>query len=306
MNSLLNPGPNIATRIIAVVMILPCLYVAWMALTWGIADRHANPAEQRLDDWAAGEPIIYEELSWAIAKTETAIEWAPNNPNYRDQLARLLLIRLIREQDLVSGESAKVHLLHSRQIRPEWPRNWALYINVKHNMAEADDALSEAIVTATGYGRWDPSLHRSVTEAGVAHYDKLTDDAKKAVIGNVQRSFNSPVPGIARQTIRLIVNQANGTSPEFINEMLNYLVIEPWSDRAQPHLIELTLLWWPYLNPEERLKTGVQIAGIMAVSKRNSLIRTVQKTGRLPEICPMLPRQARFKRACDRAYRITK
>lgn len=286
-------------RIIAILLVLPCVYLAWQAYHWGVADRYSYEARQIEKQWKK-ERVTRDSLAAAITKAEKAVEWAPDNPSYRDQLAHFLTMQYLLDRQANIAEVAKKHLLHSRSIRPKSPDNWASYIELKHYLGEADQELSNAIINAVAAGPWEPSVLQAVTTAGVTHFETLTEPAQSATVDNIQRGLTSSIPGMPSQTLGIIESAAARWTLPFTEHVIDMLVNEPWQFRSEPAKTKLSLLLWPLLAERQRGFLMTKIAGALESQRGNALIREVGASGQLPLICLYLPRIPKFDRPCAR------
>ena len=291
--------PSMSIRIIAILLVLPCVYFAWQAYHWGVADRYSYEARQIEKLWKE-ERVTRNSLAAAITEAKNAVEWAPDNPSYRDQLAHFLTMQYLMDRQADTAEQAKKHLLHSRSIRPKSPDNWASYIELKHYLGEADQALSEAITNAVAAGPWEPSVLQAVTTAGVTHFEALTSPAQSATIENIQRGLTSNIPRMPTKIVDVIEGAAAEWTVPFTEQLIDLLVNEPWQFRSEPAKTKLSLLFWPLLGERQRGILMAKIAGALESQRGNALIREVGASGQLPLICLYLPRIPKFARPCAR------
>lgn len=295
----LTAKPSMSIRIIAILLVLPCVYFAWQAYHWGVADRYSYEARQIEKLWKE-ERVTRDSLAAAITEAKNAVEWAPDNSSYRDQLAHFLTMRYLMDRRADTAEQAKKHLLQSRSIRPKSPDNWASYIELKHYLGEADQALSEAITNAVAAGPWEPSVLQAVTTAGVTHFEALTSPAQSATIENIQRGLTSNIPRMPTKIVDVIEGAAAEWTVPFTEQLIDLLVNEPWQFRSEPAKTKLSLLFWPLLGERQRSILMAKIAGALESQRGNALIREVGASGQLPLICLYLPRIPKFARPCAR------
>jgi len=279
-------------------LIIPCLYVGWLALRWGIADSYAYDARQLEKAWKADDNFSRNVLLEAISGTESAVRWAPDNPEYLDQLSRYLTLRYMTDKDQETAETIKAHLLHSRAIRPTWPGNWAAFIDIKYYAGEADDELNNALIQGAQSGPWDPSTIQAITQAGVAYWKVLDPEARNAVNHTVKRGLASPVSGLSMRTASLTEQGVGGWTIEFTQALKQTLVDEDWQQRNAGAYIRLTLTLWPLLSSEQKNALLVKMIDPIVSSGGNKLLKQVRDSGKLPFICPRLPRTPQFNRIC--------
>lgn len=289
-------------KIISALLILPLIYVGWLALSYGIADRYAYDAKQIEKSWGEKDGFNRETLQTAIDKTETALNWHPNHPDYLDRSARLLLLDHIYTKNRATVELARTRLMTSRIIRPGWPGNWAVYLDLKDRMKESDQGLSNAIIESARIGPWEPSTLQAVTRVGVANYKSLSVTAKRAVDQSIQNGLDSRVPGLPNAINKLITQEADNWTLELTQSMIEILTTGDWSPSSTGAKTALSLTLWPLANSLEKHVMVVNIAGAVTNHRGDSLLRQVRAAGKLHLLCPRLPRMARFDRQCRKVH----
>jgi len=266
-----------------------------------MADRAAYAANKVIEQWENSENRPRDMLTVAVDGTREAVVRAPNNPAYRDQLAKLLIYQFILDDDRSLGKEAKQHLLHSRSIRPQWPGNWAAYIELKYFLDETDPDLYKAIVQATNYGPWEPAVLQTVTRVGIARFKSMTPEAQTAVIANIQRGLTSRVRRVPDRIVSIMKQEVKGWTVALTQQIIIHLVSEAWPTHAHAAHVRLVLMWWPLLNSTQRQVLSIRMADAVSQSRGSTLIMQVKKAGRLPQLCPMLPRK-RFQPFCTKVY----
>ncbi|MBT4161653.1 MAG: hypothetical protein HOC70_04960 [Gammaproteobacteria bacterium] len=286
---------------IAVLLALPLFYVAWLAINWGIADRYAYDARQLEKQWKKNDNFSQAVLQEAITGTKSAVKRAPDHPEYRDQLARLLILQLLMDRKPSVGEEAKEHLLHSRKIRPYWGSNWASHAELKHYLREIDDDLFQAIEKATRHGPWEAAVLQAITRVGVANYSSLPVSTQGTVIANIDRGLKSPVPSMPARILVVMEQEYKGWTLEFTSALAEMLTTGNWVRRSYAVNIKLSYRLWPLLTQAQRKLIVTQTVTAIVDSNGTGLLNLTKRAGKLTMICPRLPREDRFRRICRKA-----
>ena len=287
-----------AVKTISALLIMPIIYIGWLAIATGIADGHAYDAKQLEKQWKKQDNFSQALLTDAITLSEAAVHWAPDHPDYLDQLSRYLTLRYLIDKDQGTAERVRALLLHSRTIRPTWPGNWAAYIDIKHYTGETDADLGNAIVQGAHFGPWDPATIQAITQAGTTNWKVLTQEAKTAVSQTIRRGLASPVRGLPMRTAKLAERGVSGWTIEFTQALTRTLVDEEWRRANTGAYIRLTLTLWPLLSTQQK---DLMLVKMMSKSSANNLLKLAKDSGRLPFICPRLPRTPRFNQLCASA-----
>ena len=288
------------TRIAAAILTLPCLYAGYEAIRLGVADYHAYQSKEMIEQWQRGSSFNQESLGEALTLAGKALAWAPKHPDYLDRMALLLIYQAPIANDPARLEQARAHLLHSRNIRPGWPGNQALYIRLKSLLGEIDKDLSDSLVRAGEIGPWDPSVLQAMAAVGVKHLAQLTPAARQAVREGVIRGLRSPVRHLAPRMTELLRLNVQGWTPELTREVSTFLATGNWRARNAVAFTKLGLLLWPLLQPTEQQAIAAKIAA--AVRTRGNrvvrVIRTDASAKAALHICVHLPRERQPRGFC--------
>ena len=282
------------------VTIAICVFVGWNALNWGLADRNAHQAARLMKQWRTGETANAATLAEAIRLTRLAVSQAGDNPDYRDQLATLLTRPFLLERSPELGLEAKQHLLHSRQIRPCWGKNWATYVELKHYLKEVDDDLFKAIEQATRCGPFEPAVLQSVTLVGVAHFGDLPSVTQQAVITNIGRGLDSLTGGLPSRTLKLTEQGYASWTLPFTERLIHLLAEKNWQPRSFTAKTRLALRLWPLMTQAQKHLIIPRMAAAVASSRNNRLLNLIRAEGKLAIICPYLPRNKTQRRYCGK------
>jgi len=96
-----------AVKTISALLIIPIIYIGWLAIALGIADGHAYDAKQLEKQWKKQDNFSQAVLADAITLSEAAVHWAPDHPDYLDQLSRYLTLRYLIDKDQGTAERVR-------------------------------------------------------------------------------------------------------------------------------------------------------------------------------------------------------
>jgi len=280
-------------------LIALCLYLCWLAVSWGLADREANNAHQILSSWEKGTPFSRDALATAINHNRAAISLDPNNARYRNRIARLLLIKLIVDDDTEAGQEALDHLRHARAIRPAYAGSYAIFAETKYRLNEFDTEMFESIELATQKGPWEEQVLQIITRTGLASYGSLPKTTQNAVIKTIARGLSSPVHGLPRRVFSIMKEEVNGWTLEFVASLVDTLKHYAWPSRSTAIVTELSVLLWPLLSEKDKTELPPRLSELIAGSSSpDSALRIIADARLLPHFCPWLPRDQVFSRRC--------
>ncbi len=247
------------------------LGVGWFSLREGVADAHANEALALEKIWMKTSPPEARELRLSIEATRRAIHYSPRNPEYRDQIARYLIISSLVNRDSSKLAEAQVHLLVSRKVRPFWGRNWATYINLKRLLNEIDRDLSDAILEATRVAPREAVVIQAVVRVGVEHYRAFPEATKNAIRQTIIRGLESSVPGLPDRVYMSTMENVQHWSLEFTRDTIDGLVARDWTKRGGTMYAKLALQWWLIATPDHQRAIAIKASDVIANSKSSLL-----------------------------------
>ena len=287
-------------RIAAAILIFPCLYTGYEAIRLGVADRYAYQSKEIIEQWQRGSSFDRESLGEALALADRALAWAPDHPDYLDRGARLLMYQARIADDPAGLEQARAHLLHSRNLRPTWPGNWALYIELKDLLHEVDKDLSDSLVRAGQVSAWDPALLQAMTTVGVSHLAGLSPAARQAVLEGVIRGLKSPVGPLPSRMVELLQLSAQGWTIALTRKLSAFLVDNDWRTADAAAYTKLGLILWPLLQPTEKQIIASKIADAVRVGGNRvvQVIKADASAGAALQICIHLPGGRQLHRIC--------
>lgn len=284
------------TRLIKAVIVGLCLYLAYVAGKWGLADYYSEQSYQITRSWANGEVT---EESWQKnhGLLDKALSLDPIHPTYNHRMGRLYHIRMGMkplERDKY-GALAKQHFEHSLEIRPYWPLTWANLALVKRDLREFDERFFEATVNAARYGPWEPGVHQILASIGLPYTFVFADEpeAKAAIVGSVTRGLRSPVSYAPREVLVQLKQSRLSVDAELIAALENMLLDHEW-DRNTEVFTEVALLFWNRWSDGVPQELARKIAG--AADRR--VLNVVDQYDKLMRVCPWMQRDDNFDRYC--------
>lgn len=282
------------TRAIKLVIVALCVYLAYVAGKWGLADYYAEQSYQITRSWANGEVT---EASWHENHEllDKALSLDPTHPTYNHRMGRLYHIRMSMDSAQRNEYAFRAieHLDRSLEIRPYWPMTWANLALVKRDLREFDDRFAEAAVNAARYGPWEPGVHRILASIGLPYGILLEGDAKTAVVGSITRGLRSPVRGAARNVLARLKAYSTFADKTLIGALEVMLLEHEWDDKAGV-FTEVAMLFWHRWSDEARRTLAREIAGVA----NHRVLRVVRDHDRLMLVCPWMARDGVYERFC--------
>jgi hypothetical protein len=276
-----------------------CLGIAVIAARWGIADSHARIAFDEMDTW---RNIGVPEDGWLLAHSEMgkALELDPDHPAYLQRMGRLMLIRVTMLPDEAEsfGSRGRDYLQASLKVRPQWPSAWSDLALAKQMLGEYDATLNQAIINATVYGPWEPDVQIRLAGVAAAAWDELPTEVRKAVLGNIERGFRSPVRTATGIMVKSINRDMNGVNVGFIQALGTELAGSDWSKSGENHVVGFLVQHWEVLTGAQQRLLASSIAEVVARTGNTALVKDLGKKAILGNICPYLPRQPKFRQFC--------
>ena len=190
----------VATGLIAVALV----YALTVAARNGLADLYAEPAETFLQDTRASGGTLTETEWLAIeANLLKALNLAPDDPSTLTELGRLHRIQL--EADTLAlteveryGNLAIGYYEEAARLRPAWPWGWSNLALMRYELyQDTSDAYYDALIHATHFGPWEAQVQRLVVDLGLDTWGSLSPDARRAVLGTIDRALVRQPLGLA-------------------------------------------------------------------------------------------------------------
>ena len=189
---------------------LVCLWGIYHAARLGIGDAVAHKAEFAVERWSDEKRMPnLEEVESALVDARSALSWEPQNPDYHDLVAQILIYKgLLKWADgsfnEITDETVSLYK-RSLELRPRWPYAWARLSLVKAYRDEYDAEFENAVERAVQYGPWDPGVHVTLAEAGIYGWRNLSIPTRKLIAANIHRGLKYEY-----STMKSIVRRYNG------------------------------------------------------------------------------------------------
>lgn len=180
-----------------VLIIASCCWGIYLGTRWMLGDIAAYHTRYDFERWERkGAFPSDEEVITSLGNIDTALSWAPDNPEYLELKARLLLFKAINRimddnEALPLAEyqaAAELHR-HALRIRPRWPYSWANLALVKSSMAEIDTEFDTALRNASQFGPWEMPVQLTTIQAGAMSWQSLALKQQRSVASVVDRGL---------------------------------------------------------------------------------------------------------------------
>ena len=193
--SIQPPGTLVKAGI--AVLISGLLYIAYIAVCWGIADWHSEQATQIIERWRKGEEVTKEQWVEAHTAIEQALSLDPKHPAYLHRMGRLYHIGMLPRLSSVQvfrerGELSKQYFRDAIAMRRSWPSTWSNLALVKRDLGEFDEEMDLAIEKAVTLGPWEPEVHRMIATTGLPRFRAFSPPVRAMLAENVKRGLLSP------------------------------------------------------------------------------------------------------------------
>lgn len=185
------------SRLLALPLIALLLYLSYLAAGIGIADLYAYSPRQQVEHWQHSNTAPQSEaITTALNSIDQAIDWAPDNGEYRDLKGILLYYRALEltvagDQrsftELTSASLASYRI--AARLRPRWPYSWANIALMKAALNQFDEEFAQAVDNATRFGPWENAVNISITEAGFVGWHQLSETTRQQVLENTLRGL---------------------------------------------------------------------------------------------------------------------
>jgi hypothetical protein len=180
---------------IAVPALLVLLALAGAAAWRGQADFSGREARYRLDQAILGKAAM-DETQWQYTRglLERSLQMQPDDATFHEDLANLHFLRAAQlrgdaRQMKARYESALAEYLRAAALRPTSAYTHASIASVKLQLGQFDADFSTALLLATRYGPWESAVQEQVLAAGLRAWAVLSEPARQAVRGNLQRAL---------------------------------------------------------------------------------------------------------------------
>ena len=165
----------------------------------GVADLYSLRPPGAMDERPV-QKVEASSLIDALGAINTASRLDPENPNYREDRARLDYLEAERLEGVRKAELLEDALSQIRKairLRPVSPYGWSILMQVKMSLGEIDPEFFDALDNASMLGPWEPEIQRAVADAGLNVWAMLTFSQKGKILDDIKR-------GMKRQSAEMI------------------------------------------------------------------------------------------------------
>lgn len=194
-------APPIVIKLLISSLICMCLLGVYAVFSWGMGDLYGYKVRYALEQWQERPQLPQpEEISEALADSNSALNWEESNPEYVELKGRVLYYRA-----LVSGldaqgldDIANAKVLHQQAIklRPRWPYSWANLVLMKSYLKEFDEEYHQALINSLKLGPWEKSVHLTLSHAAALSWDSLSLEQKRLFAQNIERGIVRNMPEV--------------------------------------------------------------------------------------------------------------
>lgn len=299
-------------KIIALLLILICLWAMFEAATRGVADSYAEDAYSITQDWT-DETFTAESWYQVRDLMETAHWLDGSNPAFNHRMGSLYHIgmNLIALDDKEARSQmalrAQRHFRLSVDVRPAWGFTWASWALLKRDLGEFDSEMDTILANATRYGPWEPEVHHLITEVGLSAWGSLEEESRRVVSANVMRGLRSPVTGSAQKVLNILKKYSlriSGLSAQPLWDAFESGLLgdssNPWKVHQTIIFSEITLMYWNNWQAENRSR----LIDILESHKGDAgyiprLFKLAKTHNKLPLVCAFVSRDATFNNYCS-------
>lgn len=273
--------------------------MAVVVVRWGVADTHADIAFEEMSSWPKSGVT---ESGWLLASEEMgkALELDSSHPTYLQRMSRLLTIRMAMRPDEVEalGMRGLVYIEQSINVRPKWPLSWANLALLKYRLGIHDDRFNEAIVNATIFGPWEPSVHSQIAGIGAGAWAQMHETTQNAVMDNIERGLLSPVHGSPLAVVNAINRNLQTLETGFLPKLGDVLAHSDWTKNGQAAEAALSVQYWRVFKTGQRQLLAIKLAEVLARAGNTGLVGGMDDKTVISNICPYLPRKPKFAEFC--------
>ncbi len=183
---------RIRPRVVALFLLPPVMYFAYLSAKWGAAEVLAMPARNAMAIWEkAGHVTNDDQWERAADNLRKAYRLNPYNAAFALDLGILYEWKALQYQSWardahVNREKAVAYFYDAIKCRPNWGYAWANYAYSKMLNQQIDvDALKKAIV----FAQWESATQRKVIVIGILLWDILDDETRAQLTSETRRAI---------------------------------------------------------------------------------------------------------------------
>ncbi len=198
---------NRASRaLIALLGIAVLSWAAYEAGRRGFADWVSLRARFQVASWAQKRTVPSQE-QWqrAVDALGAAQKLAPEDPSLHDHLGAAYELASAaldpKGRWNVYTEFALLHFQQAAARRPTSPYSWASIAMMKYRLGRVDEELFQALALAMRLGPWEPQVQITVSDLGLALWDRLDTHQKGEMRENWRRTAVRQADQLAKLAI---------------------------------------------------------------------------------------------------------
>ncbi len=170
----------------------------------GVADLYSLRPPGAMDERPV-QKVEASSLVDALGSINMALRLDPENPNYREDRARLDYWEAVRSEGARKAELLEDALFQIRQairLRPVSSYGWSTLMQVKMSLWEIDSEFFDALDNASMLGPWEPEIQRAVADAGLNVWAMLSDSQKRDILDDFNRGMKRQPAEMVRIAMR--------------------------------------------------------------------------------------------------------
>lgn len=276
-----------------------CLYLAFVAVTWGIADYRFRQTTRLAEAWGGRLPST---SAWhqAYGHAQQILSLDPTNPNYNDFAAWLAYVGMLLTpgQQATWGKTAEGYYRAALAVRPKWPPAWSGLALVKVRLGHFDARLDRAILNATRFGAWNAPVLRDIAAMGSVGLSRYPQPVQAAIAASDARGLMSPQPGVAPVVLNSLRHYPRRDLTAMMPAIGKALLARHWRHdefHRETTLARITLTFWDFFRPGER---GQLLSTSLAAAGDRVVLGIAARQHKLLVICPRVPAGAAFDQWC--------
>ena len=166
--------------------------VALQCARMGLAGLNVELGRQEVDRWTSSrKPQGIQEVSRTASYFETSLRFVSDNPWALEGLGALNLaqrrLSSVPRTAMKLTQDAHQRFVQALRQRPTSPYLWANLALSKLYLDEIDAQFFQALRNANELGPWEPYSQQTFLFAGLAAWDKLDTDLRRAIVGALER-----------------------------------------------------------------------------------------------------------------------
>ncbi len=155
------------------------VFLSFWSVRWGAADSLAYGATREINTWTAtGASPGIDTWMWVRSDLQRAERLSPSDPAIAELLGVLHLQRAGRAE---FSELALEYFARALALRPSSPYTWANMAEARYRLGMTQPPFETILVQAHRLGPSEPETQRLLAELGLALWDELQPETRRAV-----------------------------------------------------------------------------------------------------------------------------